>query len=69
MSGVSLRGAEVYHCPFCGGEDLRPVEEPRDGWSCSECARVFSVRLVALDEAHIPGRQREEAELQGRAEA
>jgi hypothetical protein len=66
MSEVGLRGAEVYHCPFCAGEDLRPVEEPQGAWAGSECARVFTVRLVAVDATHIPGRVREDAELRGR---
>ena len=63
MSGVGRRGAELYHCPFCAGEDLRPVEEPQGAWACHECARVFTVRLAAVDTTQIPGRVREEAEL------
>jgi transposase-like protein len=44
-----------YHCPFCGGENLRPHEPPDDapatahaGWECRECTRVFSVKLIGL---------------------
>jgi len=53
-----------YHCPFCGGENLRPYEPPEDapatqdqlagrgrpggGWECRECTRVFSVKLIGL---------------------
>lgn len=56
MSGVSLRGAEVYHCPFCGLEDLQPAAEPAGAWSCRSCARVFTVSLVRVAEERIPGR-------------
>ena len=59
--------AAVYHCPFCAEEDLWPVEEPQGAWECRACARVFTVTLVKVDAAAIPGRIREEAELeQGR---
>jgi hypothetical protein len=43
-----------YHCPFCGGENLRPYEPPEDapashgGWECRECTRVFTVKLLGL---------------------
>jgi len=59
----SPRGV-VRHCPFCAEEDLWPVEEPGGGWECRACARVFTVQLVRLEAAHIPGRVREEQELQ-----
>jgi ribosomal protein L37AE/L43A len=54
----------IYYCPFCAEEDLRPVEEPRGAWRCNACARVFTVRLETVDASHIPGRIREESELQ-----
>jgi transposase-like protein len=43
-----------YHCPFCGGENLRPYKPPEDapashgGWECRECTRVFTVKLLGL---------------------
>jgi len=47
-----------YHCPYCGGEDLRPHEvdegaaatEPaaRGAWECRGCTRVFSVKFIGL---------------------
>jgi ribosomal protein L37AE/L43A len=37
-----------YHCPYCGGEDLRPNEENHGAWECRECTRVFSVKLIGL---------------------
>ena len=58
----SPRGV-VRHCPFCAEEDLWPVEDPAGGWECRACARVFTVQLVRLEAAHIPGRVREEEEL------
>ena len=61
----SPRASVIYYCPFCAEEDLRPVEEPRGGWRCNACARVFTVQLAALDTTRIPGRLREEADLQG----
>lgn len=43
--GPSQR-AVPYVCPFCGEEDLRPVEE--GGWHCRSCLRVFSVTFHGL---------------------
>jgi ribosomal protein L37AE/L43A len=57
----ALRG-EVYHCPYCGGEDLRPHEEPAGAWLCRSCARVFTVRLVSVDESRIPAHSHTAAE-------
>ncbi len=55
MSEGSGRAAQPYLCPFCGEEDLRPVE--RDGaaggpgvpaWHCRSCLRVFSLSFHGL---------------------
>ncbi len=50
--------AVPYHCPYCGGENLRPHEPSPDvgadrpaghgAWECRECTRVFSVKLIGL---------------------
>ncbi|GMA21160.1 hypothetical protein MM440_01660 [Arsenicicoccus piscis] len=54
MSGGWVAGADggqraaVMHCPYCGEQDLRPVEEPRGAWRCRDCVRVFTVRFVGL---------------------
>ena len=41
------RHLPVFHCPYCGDEDLTPYEgESADGWRCSACLRAFSVRLI-----------------------
>ena len=54
--------AVPYVCPFCGEEDLRPVEHGR--WHCRSCLRVFSVAFYGLHSpepsrpAPEPGRTR-----------
>ena len=48
------RSATPLYCPFCGEEDLRPVEDDATVWSCRACAHVFSVTLVRVDHAAIP---------------
>ncbi|TDT31389.1 hypothetical protein ACF3NT_11095 [Naumannella halotolerans] len=47
--------AVPYFCPFCGEEDLRPVEEPSNGWLCRPCARVYSVTLHRIEKSLVPG--------------
>ena len=47
------RHLPVFHCPYCGDEDLTPYEgETADGWRCSACLRAFSVRLIATGVQH-----------------
>jgi hypothetical protein len=48
------RAAAPLYCPFCGEEDLRPVEDDASAWSCRACAHVFSVTLLRVDYAAIP---------------
>lgn len=43
------RVTPVYHCPFCGEQDLRPVSDPPGAWACGSCVRVFSVALHRQD--------------------
>ncbi len=40
--------AAVFHCPYCGGEHLRPHETSHGAWECRSCMRVFAVRLLGL---------------------
>jgi transposase-like protein len=40
--------AEIFYCPFCADEDLRPVEEPEGAYLCTACRRVFSVKTAGL---------------------
>ena len=48
------RAATPLYCPFCGDEDLRPVEDDDAAWSCRSCAHVFSVTQLRVDHASIP---------------
>jgi transposase-like protein len=42
------RHLPVFHCPYCGDEELTPYEgESASGWRCSACLRAFTVRLIA----------------------
>lgn len=41
------RPASVFHCPYCGDEELTPYGESADGWRCGACLRAFTVRLIA----------------------
>jgi ribosomal protein L37AE/L43A len=36
-----------FHCPYCGEEDLRPMET-HGTWGCGSCRRVFALRFVGL---------------------
>ena len=54
MSSSGSRAATPLYCPFCGEEDLRPVEDDAAAWSCRACAHVFSVTLLRVEHAAIP---------------
>ena len=46
--GGRQRQLPVFHCPYCGDEELTPYEDDStDGWRCGACLRAFSVRLLA----------------------
>lgn len=40
--------AEIYHCPFCGEEDIRPHSATTGEWECRSCLRAFTVTLLGL---------------------
>jgi ribosomal protein L37AE/L43A len=40
--------AALFYCPYCGEEDLRPVEQPHGAWQCAGCLRRFAVTLVGI---------------------
>jgi transposase-like protein len=51
------RQAPVFHCPYCGEEDLRPhevvsengeVSSPHGTWECRGCLRAFSLKMLGL---------------------
>ncbi len=35
--------AVPYHCPYCGEQDLYPLEK---GWECRACLRAFAVTFL-----------------------
>ncbi len=45
-SGGRTRQLPVFHCPYCGEEDLTPHGDDPPGWHCGACLRAFSVRLI-----------------------
>jgi ribosomal protein L37AE/L43A len=49
VSGDDSTRAVPYLCPFCGEEDLRPLEQGR--WHCRSCRRVFAVTFHGLLQA------------------
>ena len=51
----SARAAEIYHCPFCGDEDLRPHSATAGEWECRSCLRAFTVTLLGLIRPTGPG--------------
>ena len=51
-AGEATRHLPVFHCPYCGDEELTPYEAPPGsppsaGWQCAACLRAFTVRLIA----------------------
>jgi transposase-like protein len=44
MSGRAV----PFHCPYCGDEDLWPLEEGHGSWECRSCLRAFSLKLLGL---------------------
>ena len=45
---MSTERAVPFYCPYCGEEDLLPVEEPHGAWRCAGCLRTFAVKLVGI---------------------
>jgi transposase-like protein len=50
--------AEIFHCPYCGEEDLFPADE--QAWRCAYCLRVFTVTLLSYG---LPGNTSEGADV------
>jgi transposase-like protein len=40
--------AVPFFCPYCGDEDLRPLDAEPGRYVCGSCRRSFALRLVAL---------------------
>ena len=41
-----VRQLPLFHCPYCGEEDLTPHGDAADEWHCASCLRTFTVRLT-----------------------
>jgi hypothetical protein len=60
-TGSTGERAVPYSCPFCGEEDLRPLESGavpglnRGGWHCRSCLRVFSLSFHGVHQPVLPG--------------
>ncbi|RCK70705.1 hypothetical protein DT076_04680 [Desertihabitans brevis] len=56
---MSTLRSPVFHCPFCGEEDLVPAERYADdtvgGWHCRSCDRLFSVTLHDVNHSRTSG--------------
>jgi predicted RNA-binding Zn-ribbon protein involved in translation (DUF1610 family) len=44
--GGRVRRAPVFHCPYCGDEELTPYGDTADEWHCAACLRTFTIRLT-----------------------
>jgi len=42
----SPRHAPPFFCPYCGEENIRPFGEAAAQYRCSDCLRVWTLRLV-----------------------
>lgn len=45
MSASTPRAVPFY-CPYCGEQELRPVDPA--GWRCEVCGRTFALDLVSV---------------------
>ncbi|MEU6754057.1 Insertion element protein [Spirillospora sp. NPDC046719] len=43
---MSERAAPFY-CPYCGDEDLEPLEE-HGAWFCNACVRSFQLKFLGV---------------------
>ena len=51
------RQLPVFHCPYCGDEELTPYGESAEGWRCGACLRAFTVRLIDVTPAQTVAEQ------------
>lgn len=45
MSSAMPRAVPFY-CPYCGEQELRPVDPA--GWGCDVCERTFTLDFVSV---------------------
>jgi transposase-like protein len=41
------RMAPLY-CPYCGDEDLRPLDAEPGRFGCASCRRAFALRFIGV---------------------
>jgi transposase-like protein len=52
------RHAPPFYCPYCGEEDIRPWGEAAAQYRCSDCLRVWTLRMVGTttpEAGNLPG--------------
>jgi ribosomal protein L37AE/L43A len=42
-----------FFCPYCGDETLRPASAEAGAWTCSSCARTFSLKFAGLIQGEV----------------
>ena len=38
----------VQYCPYCGEQELRPLEDHAEAWTCADCRTSFVVSPVPV---------------------
>ena len=38
--------AVPFYCPYCGDEDIRPLDADHGTWWCQSCRRGWALRLI-----------------------
>lgn len=38
--------AVPFYCPYCGDEDLRPLDDTHGTWWCQSCRRAWSLKML-----------------------
>jgi transposase-like protein len=37
-----------FYCPYCGDEDLRPLDAEPGRFTCASCRRAFALRFLGV---------------------
>lgn len=43
---TSAERAVPFYCPYCGDEDLRPLDDRHGSWWCQSCRRGWSLKML-----------------------
>ena len=43
---TSAERAVPFYCPYCGDEDLRPLDDRHGSWWCQSCRRAWSLKML-----------------------